>query len=102
MAATHSAAAREPTSWRAAATVDRAFYDDHSGPVDVSLDDVANDGNAAASENDNVRSDVEDVWAAPENDHLVGNNGPNKLFGDAGNDRLTGLGGDDELHGGDG
>ena len=81
---------------------DRAFYDDHGGPVNVSLDDVANDGNAAASENDNVRSDVEDVWGGPKDDQLTGNGGPNKLFGDVGNDHLDGLGGDDELYGGDG
>ena len=89
-------------SSRAEAAADRVFYDDHDGPVNVSLDDVANDGNAAASENDNVRTDVEDVWGGPGDDHLVGNDGPNKLFGDAGNDHLDGLGGDDELLGGDG
>ena len=66
-------------------------------PVNVSLDDVANDGNAATSENDNVRSDVEDVWGGAGDDQLTGNGGPNKLFGDAGNDHLDGLGGDDEL-----
>ena len=78
---------------------DTALYDDHVGPVDVSLDDVANDGNAATSENDNVKSDVEDVWGGPGDDHLVGNNGPNGLNGDAGNDHLDGLGGDDVLVG---
>ena len=46
-AQTRSAAAPAPTSWRAATGNDRAFYDDHTGPVDVSLDDVANDGNSA-------------------------------------------------------
>ena len=70
--------------------------------MNVSLDDVANDGNAAASENDNVTSDVEDVWGGAGDDQLTGNGGPNKLFGDAGNDHLDGLGGDDELRGGDG
>ena len=82
--------------------IDRAFYDDHAGPVNVSLDDVANDGNPAVNENDNVKSDVEDVWGSRGDDQLTGNGGPNKLFGDAGNDHLDGLGGDDELYGGDG
>jgi Ca2+-binding RTX toxin-like protein len=81
---------------------DRMFYDDHLAAVTVSLDDVANDGNAAASENDNVKSDVEDVWGGSGNDQLTGDGGPNKLFGDAGNDHLDGLGGDDELRGGEG
>ncbi len=81
---------------------DRAFYDDHIGDVDVSLDDVANDGNAAVSENDNVRSDVEDVVGGSGDDHLIGDVGPNKLYGTAGVDHLDGLAGDDELYGGDG
>ncbi len=82
--------------------VDQASYDDHIGGVTVTLDNVANDGNAAASENDNVKSDIENVAGSSGNDHLVGNNGPNKLIGGAGNDDLQGLGGNDELHGGDG
>jgi Ca2+-binding RTX toxin-like protein len=82
--------------------VDRAFYDDHTAAVHVTLDDVANDGNPATPENDNVKIDIEDVVGGGGNDTIVGTNGPNKLYGGAGNDNLQGLDGDDELYGGDG
>ena len=81
---------------------DQALFDDHSGDVNVTLDDVANDGNAAPAENDNVKSDIEEVAGGDGNDTLAGSNGPNTIDGGPGNDDLKGLGGNDTLRGWDG
>jgi hypothetical protein len=59
--------------------------------VNVSLDNVANDG--APFERDNVRSNVENVFGTP---------GPDKLFSFAAFSTLDGGGGDDRLEGGAG
>jgi len=66
----------------------------------VSLDNVANDGEAG--EGDNVRSDVEGVAAGPGNDTLTGNAAANTLDGGDGNDELTGGDGVDTFLGGPG
>ena len=84
------------------AGIDQASYDDHGLAVSVTLDDIANDGSPSVPEQDNVKSDIEDVAGGSGNDTLVGNGLANKLFGGAGNDNLRGGGGNDELHGGDG
>lgn len=67
------------------------YYDPGNGrDVDVSLDDVANDGQSG--ENDNVHSDVENLKAVTfsnvGNATLSGSSGPNVLIGAAGNDTL--------------
>ncbi|MDW5597221.1 calcium-binding protein [Conexibacter stalactiti] len=88
-------------------TVDGDGADDHHGGpgvdginyaprsatpgVNVSLDNVANDG--APFERDNVRGNVENVTGTP---------GPDKLFSFSAFSTLDGLGGDDRLEGGDG
>ena len=69
------------------------------GPgVDVSLDDVANDGQPG--EGDNVGSDIEILIGSPLDDRLTGRSGPHRIPGLAGDDVLSGLGGKDTLDGG--
>ena len=70
-------------------------------PVTVTLDDVANDGGTGAGENDNVRTDVENISGTYGDDTLTGDSDANLLYGYRGNDTLNGGGGDDTLIGGD-
>lgn len=79
---------------------DTAQYAFHAGPVNVSLDGLANDGEAG--EGDNVGLDVEEVIGSPLDDVLTGGAAGDELTGGAGNDTLTGAGGDDTLKGGPG
>jgi hypothetical protein len=65
------------------------------GPVTVSLDDVANDGQAGGTEGANVRADVEDVSGSSGPDVITGSAGANELRGGDGDDRITGGGGAD-------
>jgi len=82
--------------------VDRVSYLgpewENYNPVSVTLDGVANDGQAG--EGDNVGVDVENVTGGMGDDTLVGNAAANTLIGESGNDNLQGLGGDDYLNGG--
>jgi Ca2+-binding RTX toxin-like protein len=84
--------------------VDEASYLDpefsNDAPVFVSLDGVANDGEAG--EGDNVGVDVENVRGGTRGDTLIGSAGANVLTGDLGNDTIEGLAGDDSLYGGEG
>ena len=79
---------------------DTMTYEDHFSPpgVDVSLDDVANDGQPG--EGDNVGSDIEVLIGSGFGDHLTGRSRPDHIFGMAGDDVLSGLGGKDVLDGG--
>jgi Ca2+-binding RTX toxin-like protein len=77
--------------------VDTADYSAYSAAVNVSLDDVANDG---AAEGDNVHSNVENVVGGSGNDTLTGSSAANYLQGAGGTDTIYGLGGDDTLDGG--
>jgi hypothetical protein len=79
--------------------VDAAFQTSTADQT-LTLDDIANDGEAA--EGDNIRSDVEQVATNVGNDTIVGSSANNDLFGDDGNDDLTGLGGQDLFLGGGG
>jgi Ca2+-binding RTX toxin-like protein len=80
---------------------DTATFASRALPVNVSIDDVANDGETGeASEFDNVTSDVENVDGGTGADTLTGSATANRLRGNAGADTLTGLGGDDTLEGG--
>ncbi len=65
-----------------------------SHTLTISLDGVANDGEAG--ENDNVLG-VEKLSARADVVTLTGDNGPNDLFVEAGSSTLRGLGGDDRL-----
>jgi Ca2+-binding RTX toxin-like protein len=78
--------------------VDRATYRDRFAPVTVTLDGIANDGEAG--ENDNIRLDVEDVIGGARADTLTGSATANHLYGLEGADVLNGLAGDDTLTGG--
>lgn len=67
--------------------------------VNITLDDVANDGPNGATQSANVHSDVEGIQGSPHRDVLVGNNLPNELHGNDGNDDVTGGNGIDVLRG---
>jgi Ca2+-binding RTX toxin-like protein len=71
--------------------IDTMRYTTRTSPVNVTLDDVANDG--AAGEGDNVRTDVE---------VLLGGSGADRLVTNAAKNNLDGGPGDDVLDGGDG
>jgi Ca2+-binding RTX toxin-like protein len=75
------------------------FFNQTKTPVNVSLDDVANDG--AAGETDQVL-EVEGAFGGNGDDTLTGNNLPNTLGGGNGNDTVVGLGSADSLDGDDG
>jgi Ca2+-binding RTX toxin-like protein len=77
--------------------IDSASFSDHSGPLTVTINNVANDG--AAGEGDNVKTDVENVDGGEGADTITGSSLDNVLVGRNGNDHLNGLAGDDELYG---
>ncbi|MFC4010023.1 calcium-binding protein [Nonomuraea purpurea] len=68
--------------------------------MQASLNGVADDG--IAGEQENIPSDVEDIYGGRSADVLVGNDGDNMLDGGPGGDTLYGHGGNDTLHGGAG
>jgi hypothetical protein len=81
------------------------YYKGPTQPVSVTLDDVANDGEA--DEHDNIHGDVEDITGGNGNDKLTGNAQTNVLRGDltadgAGADQIDGGAGTDSLFGHDG
>ncbi len=89
--------------------LDEVSYASRGAAVNVSVNNVANDG--GAGEADNVRDDVEIVVGTPFGDTLTGNGlanffggggGADILFGFDGIDRLIGEAGVDNLNGGDG
>lgn len=69
--------------------------------VEVSLDNVANDG-VKLNNHDNVKSDIETVWGGPADDELNGTTGAQNLDGFGGADLLDGKTGPDVLYGGAG
>ena len=79
---------------------DTADYSSRTTGLNISLDNVANDG--AAGEHDNVMSDVETVLGGSGNDKIVGDPSANLLKGNGGNDTLYGGSGNDTLDGGSG
>ncbi len=88
---------------------DTADYSSRTTNLNISLDNVANDG--AAGEHDNVQSDIETIVGGSGNDKIVGGPfanlieggfGDDTLYGGAGNDTLVGGGGRDLLFGQDG
>ncbi len=82
------------TSGDGTTTVD---YSSHAAAVNVSIDNVANDG--AVGENDNVRSGIQTVIGTDFDDTLVGNNGINVFRGGDGNDTFDGKLSGDYLYG---
>jgi len=67
---------------------DTATYASRTAPVFVSLDGVANDGEA--TEGDNVADDVENVTGGSGDDNITGSSAANIILGGAGNDVLLG------------
>ena len=70
----------------------------HIVGVNVTMDDVANDG--LPGEGDNVCSTMRGVTGSTHGDVLVGSAGVNLLDGFDGNDSIYGLAGNDILYGG--
>jgi Ca2+-binding RTX toxin-like protein len=76
---------------------DYVDYRPRTAAVNVSLDDVANDG--AAGEGDNALSSVEDIATGTGNDTIAGSAGINQIFADAGNDTVSAGAGADYVFG---
>jgi hypothetical protein len=82
---------------------DTVDYSLRTAPVNVTIDDVANDGDRRSSERDNVRSSVDRVLGGSGSDLLVGRDGPSDtLVGGAGDDVIDPLRGSDHVDGGPG
>jgi Ca2+-binding RTX toxin-like protein len=79
---------------------DEVLYTSRTAPVVVSLDDVRNDGQV--NEQDDVRSDVEDISTGSGADQLFGNAAENRFSGGSGNDTMDGGLGPDLFSGGNG
>ena len=76
---------------------DSVSYGGRADPVTVSLDGIADDGNALDLFADNLRADVENVTGTFGDDVLRGSDADNTLDGLFGDNRLDGLGGNDTL-----
>jgi Ca2+-binding RTX toxin-like protein len=79
--------------------IDQVVYDDrpNADPLSITIDNVADDG--STGENDNIRTDVENVDGGPGPDTITGSNEDNVLQGRDGDDTIVGAGGDDTLRG---
>ena len=80
--------------------IDTVDYAGRRGDLRLTLDDVADDGEAG--EHDQLGGDVERLVGGRGDDLLSGNHGGNTLEGGAGDDHLFGGGGRDVLYGGAG
>jgi len=77
------------------AGVDSVWYRDDTVPLEVSLDDVANDGRVPRD--DNIHSDIENILGGRGDDVLIGSDAANLIDGRQGSDTILGLGGDDRF-----
>ena len=77
--------------------VDAVNYFGRTGDLTIKLDNNANDG--LAGEHDNVKPDVERIFAGFGNDTLTGSPADNMIDGSLGNDTIDGGAGDDTLNG---
>ena len=68
--------------------MDTVHYSGRSWPTAILLDDLANDGDFATSEGDNVESDVEDAVGGSGPDAFQGSSVANHFIGGAGNDGM--------------
>ena len=82
--------------------IDTVSYAARSARVVVDLDGVADDGDPAAAEHDNVTATVENLVGGDGDDDLTGAATANSITGNAGTDDLVGLDGNDLLDGGPG
>ena len=76
---------------------DSADYSDRGGPVTITLDGVADDGEAG--EGDNIGADVEEATGGAGADRIVGNPSGNRLHGRGGNDSIVGGSAEDRVEG---
>jgi Ca2+-binding RTX toxin-like protein len=82
---------------------DTVDYSARVAPVNVSLDDVADDGDRRSNERDNVHSTIDRVLGGTGSDILIGRDGPSDtLVGGPGDDVIDPLRGDDHVDGGPG
>jgi Ca2+-binding RTX toxin-like protein len=79
---------------------DRADYSARLNPVTITLNGVADDGEAG--EGDNVAADVEDAVGGAGNDRIVGGVSGGYLYGNGGNDTITGSPLEDRIEAGEG
>jgi Ca2+-binding RTX toxin-like protein len=77
---------------------DSVSYGANNFGVVVRIGDGPNDG--SVGEQDDVKSDVEEIFGSLQGDDITGTSAPNNLFGGPGDDFLRGLGGKDLLDGG--
>ncbi len=80
--------------------IDYVDYSGRTTPLDLRIDDTANDG--AAGEGDDIRGDVEQISGGSASDTIVGGLGDNHLYGQGGDDVVNGYLGNDILFGGPG
>jgi Ca2+-binding RTX toxin-like protein len=66
--------------------------------VTLTIDDVANDG--AVGENDNIQTDIENIFGGDGDDQLTGSAAPNVVGGGGGTDIVRGGAGPDNVDGG--
>ncbi len=78
--------------------IDTADYSARTTALVITIDDIANDGEAG--ENDNVTFDTDNIFGGSAGDHITGSGLRNTILGNAGGDTLFGVGGDDSLVGG--
>ncbi len=79
---------------------DTASYATRTALIDVTIDDLPDDG--GGGEDDNVRTDIENVTGGTGINRLTGDADANMLIGGSNFDLLTGKGGPDVLSGGGG
>jgi hypothetical protein len=79
---------------------DRADYGARTAALTLSLDGIANDGQA--SEGDNLASDIEVLVGGSGNDLLTGSPSAESLWAQAGDDTVNGRAGGDWINGGTG
>lgn len=82
-------------AWNGGAGYDTIDYSSDSGPVTISEDGAANDGEAG--EGDNVAADIEEISGTTDADTITGSSADNVLFGNGGADTLSGGAGRDTL-----
>jgi Ca2+-binding RTX toxin-like protein len=80
--------------------VDLVSYEDRTADLSITLDGLANDGEAG--EKDNIAGSVERFLLGSGNDLFIGSGRSQEVDGGAGNDTLRGGGGGDTLRGGAG
>ena len=82
---------------------DTADYSARTAAVNISLNDVADDGERYLPERDNVRSTIDRVLGGAGSDILIGRDGPDDtLVGGPGDDQIFPLRGADHVDGGPG